>query len=91
MTIELTEPHNTKFRQPTDVAGTPADIAVTPIPASTKVETKGTTAIVISTITGVTLISSLLSGLVTISLPAMAKDLDIPQALVLWSAEVGLR
>ena len=53
------------------------------IPAA-KVEQKGTTSLIIATITGVTMISSLLNGLVTISLPAMAKDLDIPQALLLW-------
>ncbi|KAK5939593.1 hypothetical protein PMZ80_007972 [Knufia obscura] len=64
----------------------PEDVDV-PLP-SAKVEKKGTTAVIITTITGVTMISSLLSGLVTISLPAMAKDLQISDALLLWPASV---
>lgn len=52
---------------------------------TTNVEVKGTTAIIITTITGVTMISSLLNGLVTIALPAMARDLKISEALLLWS------
>jgi len=57
---------------------------VEPVPANIKVESKGVTAIIITTITGVNLISTLLAGIVTISLPAMAKDLDISEALMLW-------
>jgi hypothetical protein len=49
-----------------------------------EIENKGATAIIITVITGVTTISSLLAGLVTIALPVMAKDLDIPQALLIW-------
>jgi hypothetical protein len=45
---------------------------------------KGTTAIIFASITGVTGISSLLSGLVTVILPTMAKDLDISKSLLLW-------
>lgn len=53
-------------------------------PVAAVVEKKGTTAVIITTIAGVTMISSLLSGIVTISLPVMAKDLEISQALLLW-------
>lgn len=49
-----------------------------------KVEKKGATTVIISTITGITFISSLLSGLITISLPTIARDLAISEALLLW-------
>jgi hypothetical protein len=45
---------------------------------------KGTTAIVIASVTLVTGISSLLNGLTTVILPTMAVDLDIPDNLLLW-------
>lgn len=48
------------------------------------VEKKGTTAVIITTIAGVTIISSLLSGIVTIALPVMARDLEISEALLFW-------
>lgn len=84
-TIELVEGSGqTAHETHNKVAATmPEDVDV-PLP-SAKVEKKGTTAVIITTITGVTMISSLLSGLVTISLPAMAKDLQISDALLLWS------
>jgi len=63
---------------------TPIEQNVESVPANVKVESKGVTAIIITTITGVSLISTLLAGIVTISLPAMAKDLDISEALMLW-------
>ena len=44
----------------------------------------GTTAIVFASITGVTGISSLLAGLVTIVLPIMARDLDLSPSVLLW-------
>lgn len=58
------------------------NIAVDPTPAV--VEEKATTAFIITTIAGVTIISSLLSGIVTIALPVMARDLDISPALLFW-------
>lgn len=48
------------------------------------VEKKGTTAVIITTIAGVTTTSSLVSGIVTIALPIMAKDLNISSALLFW-------
>ena len=45
---------------------------------------KGTTAVVIASVTLVTSISSLLNGLTTVILPTMAVDLDIPDNLLLW-------
>lgn len=46
--------------------------------------TKGTTAIVLVTVVCVTMISTLLAGLVTVGLPTMAAELDIPPSLLLW-------
>lgn len=46
--------------------------------------TKGTTAIIFASITGVTTISSLLSGLVTVVLPIMARDLNLSESVLLW-------
>jgi hypothetical protein len=46
--------------------------------------TKGTTAIVLVTVVCVTMISTLLAGLVTVGLPTMAAELDIPPNLLLW-------
>lgn len=45
---------------------------------------KGTTAVVIASVTLVTGISSLLNGLTTVILPTMAADLEIPDNLILW-------
>jgi len=45
---------------------------------------KGTTIIIFTSITAVTGISSLLSGLVTVALPTIARDLDLPPSLLLW-------
>ena len=45
---------------------------------------KGTTAVIFATVTGVTGISSLLAGLVTVTLPRMAQDLELPNSLLLW-------
>jgi len=50
---------------------------------------KGTTAIVIASVTLVTGISSLLNGLTTVILPTMAVDLDIPDNLLLWYHEIS--
>jgi hypothetical protein len=54
--------------------------------ASTALQTpsKGTTAIVLVTVVCVTMISTLLAGLVTVGLPTMAAELDIPPSLLLW-------
>lgn len=46
--------------------------------------TKATTTIVLVTVVCVTMISSLLSGLVVVGLPTMAEELDIPPSLLLW-------
>ena len=84
MMMELQEAHTANVAKPgaphitTSASNEEASVPVA------KVEKKATTAIIISTIAGVTMISSLLSGLVTISLPTMARDLDIPEALLLW-------
>ena len=40
--------------------------------------------IVIGTLTGITVASSMGSGLLTVGLPRMAKDLDLPNHLLLW-------
>lgn len=45
---------------------------------------KSTTAIVLVTVVCVTMISTLLAGLVTVGLPTMAAELDIPTNLLLW-------
>ena len=52
----------------------------------TEVSRKGTTAAIFASITGVTGISSLLLGMVTVMLPKMAKDLDISDAVLLGYA-----
>jgi hypothetical protein len=51
------------------------------IPTTTS---KATTAIVIASVTLITGISALLSGLTTVTLPTMANDLGIPDNLLLW-------
>ena len=52
--------------------------------SNTAVERKGTTVVIITTVAGATIISSMLAGIVTIALPVMAKDLEIPEALLFW-------
>lgn len=78
-TIELVEipqiPNTTPVAARQDV-----EVSVPPV----RVESKGTTAVIIATITGVTLISALLAGIVTIALPVIAKDLKMSEELMLW-------
>ncbi|KAJ4303381.1 hypothetical protein N0V90_002274 [Kalmusia sp. IMI 367209] len=50
--------------------------------------TKGTTAIVLVTVVCVTMISTLLAGLVTVGLPTMAQELNIPPSLLLWPISI---
>jgi len=45
---------------------------------------KSTTAIIITCVTCVTMIGSLLNGVVTIALPTMARDLQLQPGLLLW-------
>lgn len=45
---------------------------------------KGITAAVITSVTCVTGISSLLAGIVTVAMPIIAQDLNIPSNLQLW-------
>lgn len=85
-TIELTPAlavKNTEVRTNEDdhVGATQNAVAE---PPTAVVEKKGTTVIIIATVAGVTVISSMLAGIVTIALPVMAKDLEIPEALLFW-------
>lgn len=54
------------------------------VSAGQKDVSKGTTAVVITSVTCITGISSLLAGLVTVGLPTIAKDLDLAPSLELW-------
>jgi len=49
---------------------------------------KVTTAMILATVTGVTTISSLLGGVVIVSLPEMAKDLPLSESVILWPASI---
>ncbi|KAH0837254.1 hypothetical protein FOPE_04884 [Fonsecaea pedrosoi] len=49
---------------------------------------KGSTAVIFVSVTGVTGISSLLAGLVTVTLPTLAKDLHLPDSVLLWYSPV---
>ena len=46
------------------------------------------TAVVIATLTGTTVVSSFSNGLLTVGLPRMAKDVNLPANLLLWPASV---
>ena len=52
---------------------------------------KGSTAVVFLSTTFVTGMSSLLSGVVTVSLPKMVVDLDIPHSLMLWYGSLNVQ
>lgn len=49
---------------------------------------KGRTIIVIATLAGVTLVSSLSTGLLTVGIPRMALDVNLPEHLLLWPVAV---
>ncbi|KZL75275.1 integral membrane protein [Colletotrichum tofieldiae] len=49
---------------------------------------KGKTLVVISSVTCITGVSSLLAGLVTVCIPAMARDVNLEKSLLLWPASV---
>ena len=46
------------------------------------------TAVVIATLTGTTVVSSFSNGLLTVGLPRMAEDINLPANLLLWPASV---
>jgi hypothetical protein len=50
---------------------------------------KWSTAVIICTVSSVTLLNSLLGGLLVVGLPTMAKDLDLDANLLLWPASVN--
>lgn len=83
-TVELTELPNAPAVHISKVVQNESDRAET-TPTNDTVQDKRVTAFIVTTITGVTLISSLLNGIVTIGLPAMAKSLHIPPGLLYWS------
>ncbi|KAJ9606539.1 hypothetical protein H2200_008547 [Cladophialophora chaetospira] len=89
-TIELTSPPTVVLatQKPTveDDGSVPsADVPSRPEQPNLQ---KGTTAIIFASITGVTGISSLLSGLVTVVLPIMARDLGLSQSVLLWPSSI---
>jgi hypothetical protein len=45
---------------------------------------KGTTVIILTTVVCITMISSMLSGVTTISLPTMARELQLAPSVLLW-------
>lgn len=45
--------------------------------------------IIISTVAGVSLVNSMLSGILVVSLPAMARDIGLSEALLLWPASAN--
>jgi hypothetical protein len=54
---------------------------------------KGTTAIVLVTIVCVTLVNSMLSGVMTVTLPTVARELNLASSVLLWyvpHVEIGI-
>jgi hypothetical protein len=45
---------------------------------------KGTTAIVLVTVVCVTMVSSMLSGVMTVTLPTVARELELAPSVLLW-------
>lgn len=87
-TIELTKapgtvPVNSTAQEPAYNDASP-ELAL----SRSRVETKGATSVIIAVVCGVTLISSMVAGIVTISLPAITRDLQISEALQLWPASI---
>jgi len=84
-TIELTEGSRPTAHEGPDYGDAMIPPSLEVLPSSAKVEKKRTTAVTITTIAGVTMISTLLNGLITISLPVIARELQVSDALLLWS------
>ncbi len=55
-----------------------------PVPYGREELSKGRTVTIIATLTGTTIVSSFSSGLLTVGLPRMAADLELPPNLLLW-------
>lgn len=49
---------------------------------------KSTTVFVITSVASVTAISSMLAGVVTVAIPAIAEDVNLPHSLLLWPASI---
>jgi hypothetical protein len=85
----VTQPPSVKLKGD-DTPPLPEDLRPMNPPANavraepSEVPGKGTTTIVLVTVVFVTMISSLLAGLVTVTLPTMAKELELDMSLLLW-------
>ena len=49
---------------------------------------KATTVVIISTVSFITAISTMLAGVLTIAIPAVARDVNLSQGLILWPASI---
>ncbi|KIW85271.1 hypothetical protein Z517_00661 [Fonsecaea pedrosoi CBS 271.37] len=91
-TIELTPPASALLTPQPPIAHNDDDddgILSERIPETSQpVLRKGSTAVIFVSVTGVTGISSLLAGLVTVTLPTLAKDLHLPDSVLLWPASI---
>ncbi|GME24419.1 Asparagine synthase [Neofusicoccum parvum] len=63
-------------------------LAAVSVEESELVVSKSRTAAVISSITCITAIGSLLAGLLTVCIPVIAQELEIPESLQLWPASI---
>ncbi|OAL38268.1 hypothetical protein AYO20_02327 [Fonsecaea nubica] len=90
-TIELTPPASALLTPQPPIAQDDDGILSERIPETSPqqpVLRKGSTAVIFVSVTGVTGISSLLAGLVTVTLPTLAKDLHLPDSVLLWPASI---
>lgn len=77
--------------RPSSIAGFDGNIDDDPLHSlerTVTVTSKSRTAIIITCVTLITAISTLLNGLTTVALPTMAKELDIPEGLLLWPSSI---
>jgi len=58
--------------------------------SSVEVQSKGRAAVIITTVAGVNFLNVMGSGILTVALPTMAKDLDISTELLLWLVVMAL-
>lgn len=78
-----------KFNGPTIPSTIEENTTESPRNGDNPVQSKWRTAVIIGTVACITLISSMLAGILVVSLPTMARELDLSQDLLLWPASVS--
>ena len=84
----LRRPSSTGPSRPSSTQSRQDDISLHSLERIDTVTSRSRTTVIIASVTLITAISTLLNGLTTVALPTMARELDIPDGLLLWPSSI---